>query len=185
MEISLGALTEIPSSNWFHVIFQATNLKDLVFTRGFFLSGDLVIGLGVMVKTMDVVWTFLVREYTRVVSAMWLSLVSLLLHFLEEPCLSPNSSSWRVEMQNQTFCSSHAALNLLQNCLDLAFILYIWEAGDTAWRQIDLLFGFLRVWLFSDKLPDEVSKCCISGLPVCSDIQPAWKVLCSNCNLTR
>ena len=35
--------------------------------------------------------------------------------------------------------------------------LYIGEVGDTAWRQINLLLGFLRVWLFSDKLSDEVS----------------------------
>ena len=33
---------------------------------------------------------------------------------------------------------------------------FIWEVGDTAWRQIDLLLGFLRVWLFSGKLSDEV-----------------------------
>ena len=34
---------------------------------------------------------------------------------------------------------------------------YIGEVGGTVWRQIDLLLGFLRVWLFSDKLSDEVS----------------------------
>ena len=60
-------------------------------------------------------------------------------------------------MQNQTFCSSPAALHLLQNCVDLASIPYIGEVGGTAWRQIDLLLGFLRIWLFSDKLCDEVA----------------------------
>ena len=60
-------------------------------------------------------------------------------------------------MQKQTLCSSPAALHLLQNCLDLASMSHIVEVGDTAWRQTDLLMGFLRVWLFSDKLSDEVS----------------------------
>ena len=122
-----------------------------------FLSEDLVIGLGGLVKAMDVVWT-LVGEYTRAVSAMWLSLVSFLLHVSEEPCLSPDLSSSRVEIQNQTsFCSSPAVFHLWQNCLDLASMPCIGEVDDTAWRQIDLLLGFLRAWLFSDKLPDEVS----------------------------
>ena len=52
----------------------------------------------------------------------------------------------------KTFCSSPVALHLLQNCLDLAFMQYIGEVGDTAWRQADLLMGFLRAWLFSEKL---------------------------------
>ena len=60
-------------------------------------------------------------------------------------------------MQKQTLCSSPAALHLLQNCWDLASMSYIVEVGDTAWRQTDLLMGFLRVWLFSNKLSDEVS----------------------------
>ena len=60
-------------------------------------------------------------------------------------------------MQNQAFCSSSGALGLLQNCLDLPSMTYIGEVGDTAWRQIDLSLGFLRVWLFSDNLSDEVS----------------------------
>ena len=63
----------------------------------------------------------------------------------------------KVGMQDQTFCSSPAALHLFQNCLDLASMLCIGKVGDTAWRQIDLLLGFLRVWLFLDKLSDEVS----------------------------
>ena len=106
---------------------------------------------------MDVVWTFLIGEYTRVVSAMWVSLVSLLLYFPEEPCLSLDLSGWWLGMQNQRFCSSPAALHLLQNCFDLTFMPYMGEVGDTSWRQIDLLLGFLRVWLFSEKLSDEVS----------------------------
>ena len=71
-------------------------------------------------------------------------------------------------MQNQTICSSPAALHLLQNSLDLASMPCIEEVGDTAWRQIELLLGFLRVWLFSDKLSDEVScrmSLLHSGLP--------------------
>ena len=59
-------------------------------------------------------------------------------------------------MQNQPFCSSPVALHLLQNFLVLATMTYIGEVGDTAWRQVDLLLGFLRVWLFSDKFSDEV-----------------------------
>ena len=55
-------------------------------------------------------------------------------------------------MQKQTFCSSPVELHLLQNCLDLAFMQYIGDVGDTAWRQADLLMGFLRAWLFSEKL---------------------------------
>ena len=54
-------------------------------------------------------------------------------------------------MQNQAFFSSTVALHLLQNFLVLATMTYIGEVGDTAWRQVDLLLGFLRVWLFSDK----------------------------------
>ena len=60
-------------------------------------------------------------------------------------------------MQNQIFCSSPAALYLLQNCLDLASMPNIGEVGDTVWSQTDLLLGLLRVRLFSDKLSDEVS----------------------------
>ena len=54
-------------------------------------------------------------------------------------------------MQNQAFFSSTVALHLLQNFLVLATMTYIGEVGDTAWRQVDQLLGFLRVWLFSDK----------------------------------
>ena len=59
-------------------------------------------------------------------------------------------------MQNKAFCSSHAALHLLQNFLVVASMPYIGEVGDTAWRQVDLLLGFLIIWLFSDKFYDEV-----------------------------
>ena len=62
-------------------------------------------------------------------------------------------------MHNQTFCSSPAVLHLLQNSLDLASIRYIGEVCDTAWMHIDLLLGFLRVLLFSDKLSDAESAC--------------------------
>ena len=60
-------------------------------------------------------------------------------------------------MQNQKFCSRPAALHLLQNCLDLASVSCIGKVGDTTWKQIGLLLGFLRVWLFSEKNSDEVS----------------------------
>ena len=70
---------------------------------------------------------------------MWVSLVSLFLDFREEHCLSPDLSSLRVGMQNQTLFGSgfHASIG---------------DVGGTAWRQIGLLLGFLRVWLYSDKL---------------------------------
>ena len=71
---------------------------------------------------------------------MWMALVSLFLDFREEHCLSPDLSSLRVGMQNQTFC------------LDLVSRPSIGDVGGTAWRQIGLLLGFLRVWLYSDKL---------------------------------
>ena len=95
MEISLAALLEIPSVSkvYISIIFHAANLSDVVFTRRCFLPGDLVIGLGGLAKALDVVWTFLVGEYTRFVSAKWVSLISLPLHFLKEPCLSPDLSS--------------------------------------------------------------------------------------------
>ena len=94
MEISLAALLEIPSVSkvYISIIFHAANLSDVVFIRCF-LPGDFVIGLGGLVKTLDVVWRFLVGEYTRFLSAMWVSLISLPLHFLKEPCLSPDLSS--------------------------------------------------------------------------------------------
>ena len=103
-----------------------------------------------MVKPKDVVWTFLVGEYYRVVSTMRVSLVSLILHFPKEPCLSPNLSGWKVEMQKQTFYSSPAVLHLLQKILDLAAISYIAKVSDRTWEQRDLLTRFLRVRLFSE-----------------------------------
>ena len=109
-----------------------------------------------LIKVTEVVLTFLVGEYTMVMFAIWLSLVSLLLHFPQEPYLTTELSSGNVGMQKQTFCSSPVALHLLQNCLDLAFMQCIGEVGDTAWRQTDLLMGFLRAWLFS-KNSDKVS----------------------------
>ena len=104
---------------------------------------------------MYAVWKFLVGRYTRVVFAIWVSLESLILYFPKEPCLSPDLSSYRVSMQNQTFCCSHATLHLFQNCLYLASMPYIGEGGNAVWTQVDLLLGFLRVWLFSDKLSDK------------------------------
>ena len=44
-------------------------------------------------------------------------------------------------MRNQTFCSSPAALHLLQICLDLPSMSYIGEVGGTTWRQIDSTAG--------------------------------------------
>ena len=105
-----------------------------------------------LIKVMEVVLAFLVGKYTMLMFAIWVSLVSLLLHFPQEPYLTPELSSGNVGMQKQTFCSSPVALHLLQNCLDLAFMQYIGDVGDTAWRQADLLMGFLRAWLFSEKL---------------------------------
>ena len=51
--------------------------------------------------------------------------------------------------------------HLFQSCCivsvaKLASMPYIGEAGDTAWRQTDLLMGFLRLWLFSEKPSVEV-----------------------------
>ena len=60
-------------------------------------------------------------------------------------------------MQKQTSCSNSAGSRLLQNCFDLASMSSIGEVGDKAWRQTDLLLWFLRVWLFLEKLSDEVS----------------------------
>ena len=108
-----------------------------------------MIGLTVIVKAMDVVWILLVGEYSRVVSTMWVSLVSLILHFPKEPCLSPDLSGWKVEMQKQIFYSSPAVLHLFQNCLDLASMSYIGKVSNRAWKQRDLLIGFLRAQLFS------------------------------------
>ena len=47
-------------------------------------------------------------------------------------------------MQNETICSSPAALYLLQKCLVLASMSCIGEVGDTkaSWKHIDLLLGF-------------------------------------------
>ena len=93
MEISLAALLEIPSILKLLLYFCTPLTLGTCFSQeDTFLPGDLVIGLGVLVKAMDVVWTFLIGEYKRVASAMWVSLVSLVLHFPEEPCLSPDLS---------------------------------------------------------------------------------------------
>ena len=147
-----------------------------------FLPGYLVLGFIGLIKGMDVAWTFLVREYTRVVFAIWVSLVSLLPHFPEELCLSPDLSSWNVGMQKQTFCFSSTALHLLQNCLNLASMPYIGEVGEACcWSSLD--FGYFQK-NFLMKFPI-VWTCCIPRLPVCSDIQPTWKVFCSNCDLMR
>ena len=113
-----------------------------------FLPGDLVIGLVGLVKAMDVVWTFLVGGYTRVVSVIC--------------CIS-----------------SPAALHLLQNCLDLASMPYVGEVGEVL--QVE-------VTVEVPEPSDEVfigGVCCMPEHPVCSDIQLAWMVLCSNCDLIR
>ena len=44
---------------------------------------------------------------------MWVSLVSLFLDFREEHCLSPDLSSLRVGMQNQTFCLDLVSMHRL------------------------------------------------------------------------
>ena len=108
-----------------------------------------------LVKAMNVVSIFLIGEYTRVMSAMRMSLVSLLLQFPKEPSLSPNLSGWNVGMQNQIFCSSPAALHLMQNCLDLAFMQYIGEVGDRLEANRSTA-GVPKSWLFSEKLSDEL-----------------------------
>ena len=93
----------------------------------------------------------------RVVCSMWVSLVPLLLYFPKEPRLSPDLSGRKVGKQNQTFWSSPATLSLLQNFWNMPSIPYIYEVGDTVWRQTDLVLGFLRIWFFSEKHSDEVS----------------------------
>ena len=50
----------------------------LVITRLCFFLEDVVIGFAGLVKAIDIAWTFPVEKYTWVV------------HFPEEPCLSPD-----------------------------------------------------------------------------------------------
>ena len=52
-----------------------------------------------LIKVMEVVLAFLVGEYTMLMFAIWVSLVSLLLHFPQEPHLTPELSSGNVGMQ--------------------------------------------------------------------------------------
>ena len=51
-----------------------------------------------LIKVMEVVLAFLVGEYTMLMFAIWVSLVSLLLHFPQEPHLTPELSSGNVGM---------------------------------------------------------------------------------------
>ena len=133
------------------------SLRTWLSQEGIFLPKDLIISLAELVKTKKVMDIFSRSVYQGCVCHVGVTRVSLLLHFPGEPCLSPDLSSYRVGMQNQTFCSSPAALHLLRNCSDLASMQYICEVSDTAWRQTDLLLGFLRLSLFSDKLSEEIS----------------------------
>ena len=52
-----------------------------------------------LIKVMEVVLAFLVGEYTMLMFVIWVSLVSLLLHFPQEPHLTPELSSGNVGMQ--------------------------------------------------------------------------------------
>ena len=110
-----------------------------------------------LVKAMDVVWTFLVREYTRVVFAMRVSPISLLLYFSKEPCYHPTYQAERWE------CKSKHFVQVLLHCICCKTV-WIWRPCHMLGKLLtqpggkkDLLVGFPRIWLLSEKLSDKVS----------------------------
>ena len=157
MEINLTALLEIPSiSRIFLWFFTALTLRTWFSQEGFSSQGIKGNRFGKAVKSNGHCIDLLSRRVyqgffchvgvTSIIASTfyWRTL------FITRP-IKLKGGYAKANIFFQSCCIASVA-----KLFGSGFHAIYLEVGNTAWRETDQLLGFLKIWLFSEKLSDEI-----------------------------